>query len=131
MGDAGQVPGKCVHSSLLLQDDCWPVWLLVLVSPGFPSPWGGRNTVAPGGRKGTEGGQAEEPGSLTFLETCALRSTEVQKTKALPSRAVFGGCLWRPGGMAAREKRLEEDLKGRGAPSADDRCPQHLCLTLL
>ena len=53
---------------------------------------------------------------LTFLETYMLRSTEVRETKALPSRAIFGGCLWRPRGVAAREKRLEEDLKGRGAP---------------
>lgn len=33
--------------------------------------------------------------------------------------------------MAAREKRLEEGLGGRGIPFADDGCPQNLCLTLL
>lgn len=33
--------------------------------------------------------------------------------------------------MAAREKRLEDHLEGRGVPSADDGHPQHLCLTLL
>lgn len=66
-----------------------------------------------------------------FWKLNMLRSVEIQETKALPSRAIFCGYLWRPRGMAAREKRLEEDLEGRGVPSADDGRPQHLCLTLL
>lgn len=66
-----------------------------------------------------------------FWKLTAVRSTEVQKTKALPSRAIFGGSPGGLGGMAAREKRLEEDLKGRDVPSADDGCPQYQCLTLL
>lgn len=43
MGDAS--PGRGLQ-----------VWLSVLVSTGFPSPWG-RNTVAPGAREGTEVGR--------------------------------------------------------------------------
>lgn len=63
------------------------------------------------------------PGSLTVLGTFTLRSTEIQETKACRAEPLFGGCFWRPRGMAAREKRLEEDLEGRvslsmmGAPS--------------
>ena len=70
MGDAGEVPRKCIRSSLLFQGGGFPVWLLVLVSTGFPSPWG-RNTMAPGGRKGTEvGRQKSLDYSLFWKLTC-------------------------------------------------------------
>lgn len=59
------------------------------------------------------------------------RSGEIQETKALPSRAIFWWLSLEAQGLAAREKRLEKGLEGRGVPCADDGCPQNLCLTLL
>lgn len=59
--------------------------------------------MSPEGRRGTEVDR-QEPGSLTVLETFPLRSTEIQETKALPSRAIVWWMFLEAEGYGCKRK---------------------------
>lgn len=130
MGDAGEGPRE-VHMFLPALSGLWPSCLAL--GPGFhrlPIPkgekpsgsWGQKKELRWAGRR------------ACISHSCGNLRIEIYRGSGNQSpakRAIFGGCLWKPRGMAAGGKRLEEDPKGRGVPSTDDGCPQHLCLTCL
>ena len=119
MGDTGEVTQG---STYIPPCSSRVIVLCLALSPCFhwlPIPLEQKHSGS-WGQKRNWGGQTGEPGSLTVVETFTWRSTEIQETKALPSRAIFcWQSLEASRGVAAREKRLEKDLEGRGVPSAD------------
>lgn len=88
MGDAGEVAQGSAHVSpcssrvIFLMSGSWSLFPLVFHPHGA-------ETVAPGSRKGIEVGRQKSLDCSLFWETYMWRSTEIQETKALLSRAIL------------------------------------------